>query len=60
MIEEEKIYQMAYNWAVHVWYEAEAEYKKYKHVEVLKEAEQDAWQTLMEIELIAQEKGYTL
>ena len=60
MVEEEKIYQFAYNWAVHVWTEAEAEYSKYKHVEVLKENEQDAWQTLMAIKKIAQSKGYTL
>ena len=60
MVEEEKIYQFAYNWAVRVWAEAEAEYSKYKHVEVLKENEQNAWQTLKAIEKIAQEKGYTL
>ena len=60
MINEKKLYQMAYNWAVRVWTEAEAEYSKYKHVEVLKENEQDAWQTLMAIKKIAQEKGYTL
>ena len=57
---EEKIYQFAYRWATRAWTEAEAEYSKSRHVEVLKENEQDAWQTLIAIKKIAQEKGYTL
>ena len=60
MVEEEKIYQYAYNWAVHVWYDADLEYSKHQSDEVLQEEVQDAWQTLKAIEKIAQEKGYTL
>ena len=51
---------MAYKWAVHVWYEADHEYSKHKHVEVLKEEEQEAWEAVKAIEKIAEEKGYNL
>ena len=57
---EEKLIQFAYNWAVHMWYEADQEYNKHKHVAVLKEEEQKAWKNVKDIEKIAKEKGYTL
>ena len=57
---EEKIYQYAYNWAVHIWYEADAEFSKHQSDEVLKEEERDAWQNLMAIERLGKEKGYKL
>ena len=57
---EEKIYQMAYNWAVHVWYEADLELSKCTDSNYLKDEEQEAWENLMAIEQIAKEKGYTL
>ena len=60
MVEEEKVYQYAHNWAIHVWYEADLEYSKHQSDEVLKEEVQEAWQTLMAIEKIGKEKGYKI
>lgn len=57
---EEKIYQMAYNWAVHVWYESDLELSKHTDNRYLIEDEQEAWDNLMQIEQIAKEKGYTI
>ena len=53
---EEKIFQYAYKWAVHIWYEADLEYSKHQSDEVLKEEVQEAWQTLIELEQIAESK----
>lgn len=56
---EKKIYQMAYNWANHVWMEADSDLQKNPKSKYLKEFEQKAWENLLEVEKIAKEKGYT-
>lgn len=57
---EKKIYQMAYSWANHVWFKVDSDLRKNPKSKPLKEEEQRAWETLMEIEQIAKEKGYVL
>ncbi|MEE1070962.1 MAG: hypothetical protein U0L26_00950 [Cellulosilyticum sp.] len=57
---EKRLYQMAYAWANHAWSKVELDLQKNPKSKFLKEEEQRAWETLMEIEQIAKEKGYTL
>lgn len=57
---EQEIYQMAYRWAIHVWYEADLEFSKHQYCNCLKEEEQEAWEAVKAIEKMAQEKGYNL
>ena len=60
MTEEKKIYQFAYNWAVHEWYGLDSEYEKNPDDEVLQEEVQEAWQIVEDIENIAKENGYKI
>ena len=58
---EKKLYQMAYNWAVHNWYKLDLYVRE--NPDNSKESEKQAeklFETIKEIEKIAQEKGYTL
>lgn len=57
---EKKIYQLAYSWANHVWAKADSDLQKNPNSKCLKEAEQRAWENLLEIEQTAKEKGYDL
>ena len=59
MIEEE-IFQLAHKWATHEWYKADLELRKNPDNELVKEKEQKAWARLIEIESLAEERGYTL
>ena len=61
MINEKKLYQFAYNWAVHIWYKLDLYIRE--NPDNNKESEKQAdklFKTIKEIEKIAQEKGYTL
>ena len=61
MLNEKKLYQMAYNWAVHIWYKLDL-YER-ENPDNSKESEKQAeklLKTIREIEKIAQEKGYKL
>ena len=58
---EKKLYQMAYNWAVHIWYKLDLYVRE--NPDNSKESEKQAeklFETIKEIEKIAKEKGYTL
>ena len=57
---EQELYQMAYKWSIHVWYEAELELRKHTDNKYLKEEEQEAWEDVKAIEKMAEEKGYTV
>ena len=61
MINEKKLYQMAHNWAVHCWYKLDLYVRE--NPDDSKETAQQAerlFETIREIEKIAEEKGYTL
>ena len=61
MINEKKLYQMAYNWAVHCWYKLDLYIRN--NPDDCKEIEKQADKlliTIREIETIAQSKGYNL
>ena len=61
MIEEKKLYQMAYNWATHIWYKLDLYIRN--HPDDSKYCQEEAerlWQTITEIEQIAKENGYNL
>lgn len=58
---EEKLFQFAYNWAVHSWYKLDLYVRE--NPDNSKESEKQAdklWQTIKEIEKMAQSKGYNL
>ena len=57
---EEILYQMAYNWAVHVWYKTDLKLRKNPDDRILQKREKKAYQAVMDIEQEAKEKGYTL
>ena len=61
MINEKKLYQMAYNWAVHCWYKLDLYVRENPDdsKETAKQAER-LFKTIREIEKIAQSKGYPL
>ena len=61
MIEEKKLVQFAYNWAVHIWYKLDVYIRE--NPDDSKESEKQAekvLETIREIEQIAKEKGYNL
>ena len=61
MFSEKKLYRMAYNWAVHIWYKLDLYVRE--NPDDSRETEKNAeriFKTIKEIEKIAQEKGYTL
>ena len=61
MINEKKLVQFAYNWAVHVWYKLDLYVRE--NPDNSKESEKQAeklFLTIKEIEKIAKEKGYNL
>ena len=57
---EKKIYQMAQYGASQIWAKVDSDLQKNPNSKFLQEAEQRAWENLMEIEKIAKEKGYDL
>ena len=61
MINEKKLIQFAYNWAVHIWYKLDLYVRENPDdsKESAKQAEK-LLETIREIEKIAQSKGYTL
>ena len=61
MINEKKLVRFAHNWAVHIWYKLDLYVRENPDdsEELEKQAER-LFKTIMEIEKIAQEKGYTL
>ena len=61
MINEKKLIQFAYNWAVHIWYKLDLYVRENPDdsKESAKQAEK-LLETIKEIEKIAQSKGYTL
>ena len=58
---DKKLVQFAYNWAVHCWYKLDLYVRENpdNSKETAKQAER-LFETIKEIEKIAQEKGYTL
>lgn len=61
MINEKKLFQFAYNWAVHNWYKLDLYVRE--NPGNSKESEKQAeklLETIREIEKIAKEKGYNL
>ena len=61
MIEEKKLIQFAYNWAVHIWYKLDLYVRE--NPDNSKESEKQVeklLETIKEIEKIAKEKGYNL
>lgn len=57
---EKKLYQFAYNWAVHVWYKLDLYQRKNPECVHLKDEAEKLYANIKEIEKIAQSKGYTL
>ena len=61
MINEKKLIQFAYNWAVHIWYRLDLYVRE--NPDNSKESEKQAeklLETIREMEKLAQSKGYTL
>ena len=57
---DEILYQMAHKWAVHMWCKIDLKLRKNPEDRILQKREIKAYQAVMEIEHIAQSKGYTL
>ena len=58
---EDKLYRMAYNWAVHVWYKLDLYIRNNPDdSKYCQEEAERLWQTIKEIEQIAKENGYNL
>lgn len=58
---EKKLFQFAYNWAVHIWYKLDLYIRENPdNCKFVRLEEKRLWENIKEIEKIAKEKGYNL